>query len=105
MTPEKAIKFFDEEIVRLEGAPIINGCEMTDDWQEMLEICKLAKAALEKQIPKKLDLEADGYADGVLAYDYAKCRVCEHDFEEGVNDWGCVYCQDCGQALDWSDTE
>ena len=54
MTPEKAIKFFDEEIVRLEGAPIINGCEMTDDWRGHLEICKLAKSALEKQIPKKV---------------------------------------------------
>lgn len=52
MTPEKAIKFLDEEIVRLEGAPIINGCEMTDDWRGHLEICKLAKSALEKQIPK-----------------------------------------------------
>lgn len=61
--------------------------------------------AIEKQIPRKPDCEADGYADGVLAYDYAKCPVCGHEFEYGINDWGCAFCQDCGQALDWSDEE
>lgn len=69
---------------------------------ECIELCK---KALEKQIPKKPEYEAWGYADGVLAYDYAKCPVCGHDFEDGVNDWGCAYCKDCGYALDWSDTE
>lgn len=58
--------------------------------------------ALEKQIPKKPEYWGDGYADGVLCYDYAKCPICERDFEEGINDWGCKYCADCGQALDWS---
>ena len=93
MTPEKAIKFLDEEIVRLEGAPIINGCEMTDDWKEQLEICKLAKSALEKQIPKK-----------VHRYDVNPsekfCPNCGLSIE---NKGG--YCAECGQALDWSETE
>ena len=58
--------------------------------------------ALRKQIPKELDYEGDGYDEnGDLIYDYAKCRVCGHDFEYGINDWGCKYCSDCGQALDW----
>ena len=61
--------------------------------------------ALEKHIPKKLEYEADGYADGELVYDYAKCPICGHDFEYGINDWGCEYCSDCGQKLDWSDEE
>ena len=61
--------------------------------------------ALEKQIPKKPEYEADGYADGELVYDYAKCPICGHDFEYGINDWGCEYCSDCGQKLDWSDEE
>lgn len=69
------------------------------------QVLDTALIALEKQIPKKPEYEAWGYADGVLAYDYAKCPVCGHDFEEGINDWGCAYCQDCGCALDWSDTE
>lgn len=70
-----------------------------------LQAMKKCKEALEKQMPRKPDYEADGYADGVLAYDYAKCPVCEHEFEYGINEWGSAFCQDCGQALDWSDEE
>lgn len=62
-----------------------------------------AKKALEKQIPKRPIYEADGYADGGLVYDTAYCPVCEHEFEYGINEWGSDYCQDCGQALDWSE--
>ena len=63
------------------------------------------RAAVEKQKAKKPDFEGDGYADGELVYDYAKCPICGHDFEYGINDWGCNYCSDCGQKLDWSDEE
>ena len=69
------------------------------------EASKIAIQAIEKQIPKKPEYEADGYADGELVYDYAKCPICGHDFEYGINDWGCKYCSDCGQKLDWSDEE
>lgn len=55
----------------------------------------MAVEALEKQIPKKPDYED---------YD-AKCPVCGHEFENNVNDWGCSFCQGCGQKLDWSDEE
>ena len=65
-----------------------------------------AIAALEKQVPLKLDYEGDGYGDnGELVYDIAKCPKCEREFEYDINDWGCKYCSDCGQALDWSDAE
>lgn len=63
------------------------------------------RIAKEKQIPKKPDYEGDGYADGQLVYDYAKCPICGHDFEYGINDWECEYCSECGQKLDWSDTD
>lgn len=65
----------------------------------------IAISALEKQILKKPNYFGDGYADGMLVYDEAKCPVCECDFEEGMTNWGCKFCPDCGQALDWSDTE
>lgn len=64
-----------------------------------------ALECVEKQISKKPEYEADGYADGDLVYDYAKCPICGHDFEYGINDWGCDYCSDCGQKLDWSEEE
>ena len=79
-----------------------NGCKFTEDDYKANE---MAIQALEKQIPKKPDYEADGYSDGELVYDYAKCPICGHDFEYGINDWGCKYCSDCGQKLDWSDEE
>ena len=79
-----------------------NDCKFTEDDYKAND---MAINALEKQIPKKLEYEADGYADGELVYDYAKCPICGHDFEYGINDWGCEYCSDCGQKLDWSDEE
>ena len=69
------------------------------------EASRMAIQALEKQIPKKPEYEGDGYADGELVYDYAKCPICGHDFEYEINDWGCNYCSNCGQKLDWSDEE
>ena len=73
--------------------------------KRVVEARDMAINALEKQIPKKPEYEADVYADGKLVYDYAKCPICGHDFEYGINDWGCEYCSDCGQKLDWSDEE
>lgn len=50
----KAIKFFEEEIIRLRKAPEINGCEMTPEWAENLQICHVALRALKAQ--KSTDL-------------------------------------------------
>ena len=69
--------------------------------QKRAEAIDVAINALEKQIPKKPEYEAEGYADGELVYDYAKCPICGHDFEYGINDLGCKYCSDCGQKLNW----
>lgn len=62
--------------------------------------------ALQKRTPKKPEYYGDGYSEGKLVYDYAKCPVCgRNDFEYDINNWGCNYCPDCGQALDWSDND
>ena len=66
-----------------------------------IRVKQLSISALEKQIAKKPEHEADEE----WVYDYAKCPICGHDFEYGINDWGCEYCSDCGQKLDWSDEE
>lgn len=88
-----AIKFAENEIKSLELAPKINGCEMTELWKKQIEIWKTAIYALEKQIPKKVE---------VTKYDV------------GDNDYFChcgnklrnssEYCDKCGCKLDWSDT-
>lgn len=56
--------------------------------------------ALEKQIPKKPDVEGDGYADGHLVYDTWICPNCEEHYEIDYDNYD--YCPKCGQKLDWS---
>lgn len=56
--------------------------------------------ALEKQKPKKPDLEGDGYADGQLVYDTWICPCCGKRYEVDYDDYN--HCPECGQAIDWS---
>ncbi len=58
--------------------------------QKDMEMTKIALNALEKQIPKK-PINREGTT-------YFYCPVCEGN---RLND----YCADCGQALDWGDSE
>ena len=74
-----------------------------DSWGNRKEALYMAMKALDKQTPKRPDYIAEGYADGLLCYDYAKCPICGHDFEYGINDWEAEYCSDCGQRLDWKE--
>ena len=83
MTPNEALKIID----KVHDYPCPYGIG-GNAWR-FIRIC------IEKQVPKKPDYED---------YD-AKCPVCGHEFENNVNDWGCSYCQGCGQKLDWSDEE
>lgn len=60
----------------------------------------LSLEALEKQIPKKPDLEGDGYADGEMVYDIWICPACGEKFEIEYDQDD--YCPNCGQHIDWS---
>ena len=63
-----------------------------------------AISAIKMQIPKKPDLEGDGYDDkGELVCDTGYCPYCRQDYE--VYYHTPKYCENCGQALDWGDTE
>lgn len=65
-------------------------------------VINIALEALEKQIPKKVNYEADGYADGHLVYDDAYCPSCGMAFEStDVLIWEGNYCPECGQRLYW----
>ena len=63
----------------------------------------MAIAALEKQIPKKPDLEGDGYSDGQLVYDTWICPNCEKRYEVDYEKYD--HCPNCGQKIDWSEVE
>lgn len=58
------------------------------------------KQALEKRIPKKPQLEGDGYADGQLVYDTWICPACGKEYELDYDEY--KHCPECGQAIDWS---
>ena len=96
MTEIEAKKEFKE---RLE---LIEKCYRgeVEDYKQALE---LGVKALEKQIPKKVTLEGDGYSDGHLVYDTWICPLCEKRYEVDYDDYD--YCPNCGQKLDWSDEE
>ena len=67
------------------------------------EFLDMAIAALEKQIPKKADLEGDGYSDGQLVYDTWICPNCEKRYEVDYEKYD--HCPNCGQKIDWSEVE
>ena len=74
MTYEEALKTLDETFIG------------------NLELKIVLSNALEKQIPKKPDLDGGIY-----------CPCCLHEFKENYDTTS--YCPNCGQAIDWSDTK
>ena len=106
MTPQEAIKWADGKaltiICELE---VTKSKERQKRLNEEYSALTTFKSCTESRIPQKPYYSGDGYADGELVYDYAECPVCNCDFEEDTTNWGCKYCPDCGQALDWSDEE
>lgn len=97
MTPQEVIKYFKDEIIRLKNAPVINGCKMTEEWEEQIKICEEAIFAIEKQIPKKPIIH--GVRDRDINTISYTCPVCNKHID--IDN----YCKHCGQALDWSEEE
>lgn len=83
----------------------IKECRNTPNFQPyiyMNEALNMGIKALEKQIPKKPDIEGDGYGpDGNLVYDTWICPTCGVSYEIDYDDYD--YCPACGQAIDWSE--
>lgn len=59
-----------------------------------VEECRIAR---EKQTAKMPDIEGDGCADGLLAYDTWICPCCGKGYEIGTDDYS--YCPNCGQKI------
>lgn len=78
-----------------------NDCKFAEDDYKAN---KMAIQALEKQIPKKPDIEGDGYdPDGNLVYDTWICPTCGVSYEIDYDKYD--YCPACGQAIDQSEGE
>lgn len=92
MTAQEAIENLNGCITSFEVGPgrIPNGnvsCDLT------VEILDMAKEALEKQVPKKCDLDKDRWKH---------CPVCGTKYSSY---WKKIlqYCRVCGQHIDWED--
>ena len=83
MTPQEAIELVEQCGLNIEGIKNIE-CE------------SLIISALEKQIPKKVNISLKGTTGWNTK---CHCPNCRAFISNGK------YCYECGQALDWSDTE
>lgn len=91
-----------EKLIRNEAEAIeclkIN--KPTSDYMMLQEAVDMAIQALEKQIPKKVQLrhiyKFDGFDDG-------ECPTCGLNVSRDC-DGTDVFCPDCGQKLDWGDS-
>lgn len=62
---------------------------------------EMAVEALGKQIPKEPVITADGYWNGIPAYDIWACPNCGKCYEIDFDDFDC--CTDCGQKIQWNE--
>lgn len=77
----------------------IKALEEIQKYREIgtVEECRVA---VEKHIPKRPDIEGDGYADGHLVYDTWICPNCNKHYEIDYDNY--EYCHNCGQHIDRS---
>ena len=94
---------FEEAITILKDQVSFGVCVYDEDGSELEETYDMAIKALNKQIPKPVFLEGDGYADGQPVYDIAVCPECgyviDDDYDQNVR-YG-RFCPCCGQAIKW----
>lgn len=93
-----------ENLIRNEREAIecINKNRPSSGYNMLKEALDMAVVALEKQTPKKPDVEGDGYdKDGNMIYDTWLCPCCRSRYEVEYDDYD--YCPECGQKLDMSD--
>ena len=90
MTQTEARQWLEAEIDRLERAPSLNGCSMTEEWQQQLDVFRLCKAALDgSAIDAKYDAAyQNGYKAGIKV-DYEKfwrkrCEKLEAELDSAV---------------------
>lgn len=72
------------------------------DIESVYADLKILGELVERDTPKPLDYEGDGYVDGELNYDTAICRSCGRKFEVDYDEHS-KYCPNCGQKLRWED--
>lgn len=49
MTKEEAIRWMEDEKSSFEHAPALNGCQMTKEWQDAIDVYSMAISAIRQQ--------------------------------------------------------
>jgi DNA-directed RNA polymerase subunit M/transcription elongation factor TFIIS len=73
------------------------------EHEQLAKWLKELKSLKEKDEPKAVGYEGDGYADGAMVVDYAFCPNCDHETEVDSENWECEFCPNCGQRLRWDE--
>lgn len=96
MDNKEAIQLLDKLLLRGNFTELYGSSPYKEVIEEAIEI---ARQAIKKQIPKKLNHKTTRYViQGLeLSNDCIYCPLC-NNFIDRISD----YCPDCGQALDWS---
>lgn len=116
MTIDEAIKHAEEVAEKNEKISLytpveyipadlsIEQCQnCADEHRQLAEWLKELKSLKDKDEPKAVRYEGDGYADGAMVVDYAFCPSCDHETEVDSENWGCGFCPNCGQRLRWEE--
>ena len=88
-----------EAIEIINNFTVWNIDELWLDCEDMEELVNTLTIALEKQLPKKVEI-----MDYVLGDINFKCTICKNEYvceKEREH----FYCPNCGQKLDWSEEE
>lgn len=98
MTPQKALEMLND----------VEFSEKYQGKQEYTDMLLFCKEALEKQIQKKIIKETKETNFGDIIY--FRCNCCRFPSMSKLNGQlfsgdRYKYCPNCGQALDWSETE
>lgn len=98
MTIEEARKVLDGELLVLTLENNVAREAQKKRLNEKFAALNMAVGAIDKQIPKK-PIGGFDFANN----EYEICCQCSAIVQDG--EWRANYCPDCGQALDWSDTD
>lgn len=94
----KAIKFFEDEILSLRKAPELNGCEMTPEWMELIQIYNTALEAIKNQHIPEVKTNYDRIR-AMTIDEVAEAIYRNDDFDTTV-----PYCKCAGECADIVET-
>lgn len=105
MTPQEAHEYMENEIRCIQRSKICDRncakCELVKEDKALIEAYGMAIIALEKQTPKTGKFEYNSWTDDPPHF---ICPCCQN-YMAGEGSSLYKYCYNCGQALNWGDTE